>query len=166
MNLYQIDKEIESIYENAVDFETGEISADVIERLDDLQMERERKIENVALWHKNVLAESKAIADEIKSLQDRKKALDSKADWQKQYLLHALSGERFETPKVAISYRKSESVEIKDENAFIDCFKENESLVSTKIEYKPNKAEIKKFVKGGGFIPGVELIVRQNLQIK
>lgn len=166
MNLYQIDKEIESIYENAVDMETGEISADVIERLDELQMEREHKIENVALWHKNTPAEYNALDNEIKALQERKKGKGSLMDWQKKYLLHALNGEKFETSKVALGFRKSEVVEIKDENAFIDCFKENESLVSTKIEYKPNKAEIKKFVKGGGFIPGVELVVRQNLQIK
>lgn len=166
MNIYEIDKEIESIYENAVDFDTGEISPDVIERLDALSMEREAKVENVALWHKNTLAESKAIAEEIKALQDRKSKLDAKADWQKRYLIYALHGERFETPKVSISYRKSETVEFDDIEAFCRMNQAFPELVTTKIEQKPNKTEIKKLIKGGSAFNGVRLEYHQNMQIK
>lgn len=46
MNLYEIDTEILG----CVDMETGEIIDDG--RLDRLQMEKEKKIENIACWYK------------------------------------------------------------------------------------------------------------------
>ena len=164
MNIYEIDKEIESVFLNAIDPETGEISEEAVARLDALQMERAQKIENVALWHKNAVAESKAIADEIKALQDRKKSIDNKIEWQKRYLEHSLNGERFETPKVAVSYRKSEAVEFYDEASFADFYADDETIVST--VRKVNKTAIKKLLKAGENVVGAYIVERQNIQIK
>lgn len=58
MNLYQIDREILS----CVDQETGEIID--FEQLDALQMDRERKIENLACYIKNLKAEEAAFSAE------------------------------------------------------------------------------------------------------
>lgn len=165
-SLYEINAQIEQIYETAVDMETGEIDPEAIEALEALQMERDAKIENVALWHKNVLAESKAIADEIKALQDRKKRLESKINWMDNYLEYALQGQKFETAKVQISYRKSQAVEIADIARFIEGYKDNPALVTEKIDYAPNKTEIKKMLKDGQKIEGAVLVERQNMQIK
>lgn len=165
-SLYNIDAQIEQIYETAVDMETGEINPEAIEALEALQMERDAKIENVALWHKNVLAESKAIADEIKALQERKKRLESKINWMDNYLEWALQGQKFETPKVAITYRKSTAVEIEDVDEFVKGYKDNPDLVTVKIDYAPNKTEIKKMLKEGQEIMGAVLVERQNMQIK
>lgn len=166
MNLYEIDAAIESLYDEAIDPETGEIDAEAVARLDELQMERAVKIESVALWHKNALAESKAIADEIKALTARKKALDAKLDWQKDYLSHALAGERFETPRVAISYRKSEAVEFDDEDAFAKFYEDDDSIVTVTTTRKVNRANIKKIMKSGIEILGARIVARQNIQIK
>ena len=65
MNLYEIDTEILG----CVDMETGEIIDDG--RLDRLQMEKEKKIENIACWYKNLKAEEGAIDSEIKNLNAR-----------------------------------------------------------------------------------------------
>lgn len=165
-SLYEINAQIEQIYENAVDFETGEIDPEAIEALEALTMERDAKIENVALWHKNVLAESKAIADEIKALQERKKRLESKINWMDNYLEYALQGQKFETSKVAISYRKSQAVEIANVDEFCRGYKDNPDLVTVKIDYAPNKTEIKKMLKNGQEIMGAVLVERQNMQIK
>ena len=164
MNIYDIDREIESVYLNAIDPETGEISAEAVERLDALNMERAQKVENVALWHKNSVAESKAIADEIKALQERKKAIDSKIEWQKEYLNHALNGERFETARVAVSYRKSEAVEIYDEKLFLGRYADDPDIVT--VSYKVNKSAVKKYLKSGSLFCGATLVERQNIQIK
>ena len=165
-SLYEINAQIEQIYESAVDMETGEINPEAIEVLEALQMQRDAKIENVALWHKNCLAESKAIADEIKALQERKKRLESKINWMDNYLEFALQGQKFETAKVQISYRKSQAVEIDDMDKFIEGYKDNPDLVNVKVEWTANKNNIKKMLKDGQEIMGAVLVERQNMQIK
>lgn len=165
MNLYEINREIEEVLENSIDTETGEISDEAIQRLNELQLEKDAKVENVALWHKNLLAESKAIADEIKALQERKKALERKMEWQEKYLEFALGGSKFETPRVMVGYRKSTAVEIADMAKFIEDHKDSE-LVTTKIDYAPNKTQIKALLKEGQEVDGAVLVERNNIQIK
>ena len=69
MRLYDIPKEIEA----CVDTETGEIID--IERLDALQMERDEKVSNIACFINDLAAEEKAIGEEIKALERRKKEI-------------------------------------------------------------------------------------------
>lgn len=166
MNLYEINRQIEEICETAIDPETGEVAEDAIEALNALAIERDTKIENVALWHKNVLAESKAIADEIKALQDRKKSIEKKLEWQERYLEWALQGQKFETAKVQISYRKSQAVEIDDLGKFILRYMDKPDLVTVRTDYAPNKSSIKAMLKEGQEIDGATLVERQNMQIK
>lgn len=166
MNLYEINREIEEILENSIDMETGEISEDAISRLNELQLAKDQKVENVALWYKNLMAESKAIADEIMVLQARKKSLDKRMEWQKEYLQFALDGNKYESPKVAITYRKSQSVEISDMDSFIEGYKDNPELVNVKVEWSANKTNIKKMLKEGQEIDGAVLVEKQNMQIK
>ena len=71
--LYEIDNAIME----CIDFETGEIVD--FERLEELQMERERKLENVALWIKNLKSDADAIKAEKQVLDEREKA-SSKQD--------------------------------------------------------------------------------------
>lgn len=166
MNIYEIDNRLEELYENAVDAETGEVNSEVFAEVDALQMERSSKIENVGLWYKNTVAESKAISDEISNLQKRKKALDNRAEWQKRYLAYATGGEKFSTPRVAISYRKSEAVEFEDEARFCEANSDDSFIVTTTITRKPNRAKLKEYLKDGFNIIGCCLVERQNIQIK
>ena len=55
MNIYEIDNAMFFL----VDEETGEIKD--YEAFEEMQMIPEEKIENTALWYKNLIAESKAI---------------------------------------------------------------------------------------------------------
>ena len=71
-SLYEIDQELL----DCVDMETGEILD--TEKLDALQMERERKLEGVALWIKDLNYEAAAVKEEADKLTTRKKALDNK----------------------------------------------------------------------------------------
>ena len=100
MTLYEIDKEIQALIT-----EDGEIED--IERFDALAMERDKKIENVGCWVKNLDAEAAAMREEEKTLAERRHRLESKAERLRAYLDHALDGAKFESPRVAISYRKS-----------------------------------------------------------
>ena len=164
MNLYEIDKAIEAVYDNAVD-ENGEISEEAIRQLEELNLARETKIENVALWHKNLLAEVNAIRAEIDNLAARKKSLERKMEWQKQYLEYALDGNKFETPKVAISYRKSTTVEFGDIDKFVADHK-GEEFIKVRTDYSPDKVLIKDLLKKGEQIEGVQLVEHLNMQVK
>ena len=106
-SLYEINADILA----CVDAETGEIDAD---KLDELLIERNDKIEAIALWVKNLTAEINMIKAEEKALADRCKAKESKVESLKKYLDSALSGQKFETAKVAVNFRKSSKVEITD----------------------------------------------------
>ena len=112
--LYEIDQEIME----CVDPETGEILD--TEKLNALQMEREQKLEGVALWIKDMNAEADAVKAEADKLTARKKALDNKVAALKQWLLMALDGQKLKTPRCNVYQTHSQKVVIDDEKALID----------------------------------------------
>ena len=114
--LYEIDQAILE----CVDLETGEILDS--DRLTALQMEREQKLEGVALWVKDLKAEAAAVKEEADKLNARKKALDNKIDGLKNWLLFALGGEKLKTPRCNVYQTHSQKVVIDDEKALIDMF--------------------------------------------
>ena len=158
MNIYEIDNAMFSL----IDEETGEIKD--YEAFEELQMQREEKIENTALGYKNLVAESKAIREEEKALAERRKSLENKAESLKNFVKRTLNGNKFSTSKVAISYRKSTAVEVDDE--FIDYAMKNNSDLLTYKQPEPNKAVIKEMLQGGFDIPHAELVERNNMSIK
>lgn len=157
MTLFNINKAIlEFDYE--IDEETGEILN--AEALDALQLAREEKIEGVGLWIKNLQAEAEAVKKEKDAMAERQRRLEKKAESLKDYLAYALQGEKFSTPRIAMSWRKSESVLIPDEALLDDRF------VNITMIKKPDKKLIKDTLKAGREVPGAELVTKQNLQIK
>jgi hypothetical protein len=154
MKLYEIDK---AIYD-CVDWETGEIIDPA--KLEALNMEREKKIEGVALYVKNLEAEAVAIKAEKDAFAEREKQTKKKIESLKDWLSYALNGEKFETPKVKISFRKSEAVEIVDQSALPANF------IYYKTEEAVDKASLKIALKNNIQIPGAALIKRNNIQIK
>ena len=114
--LYEIDQAILE----CVDLETGEILDS--DRLTALQMERERKLEGVALWVKDLNYEAQIVKEEADKLTARKKALDNKIASIKNWLLWALDGEKLKTPRCNVYQTHSQKVVIDDEKALIDMF--------------------------------------------
>ena len=112
--LYEIDQAIL----DCVDLETGEILDP--EKLDALQMEREQKLEGVALWIKDLKAEAEAVKAEADKLTARKKAVENKIDGLKQWLLYALNGEKLKTARCNVYQTHSQKVVIDDEKALVD----------------------------------------------
>ena len=138
--LYEIDEEIL----NCVDMETGEIID--VERLGQLQLAREDKVEGIALWIKNLLSDVDAIKSEEEKLAQRRKANENKAKNLKEYLSKFLNGQKFKTPKVSISYRKSESVEVTDLSKLDDDYLKF-------AEPTVDKTKVKKALKAGTVLP-------------
>ncbi len=117
MNLYQIDAQIESALTNCTDPETGEFDeTKYSEMMADLEETREQKIENIALYIKNLTAEVAAIREEEKNLASRRKAKENRVESLKKYLAEYLEGKKFETARAKISFRTSKVLDVLDEN--------------------------------------------------
>ncbi len=153
MKLYEINKAIES----CVDLETGEIIDQ--ERLEELRMERDEKIENVACWIKDLKAEAAALKAERDALAYREKVAKNKIASLTGFLANELAGEKFKTARVSVSYRKSETVEVEDVNGIPTQY-----LIPQ--PEKVDKVELKKALKCGEFIAGAKLVEHNNLVIK
>ena len=121
------------------------------------------KIENVALWRKNLAAEAKAIREEEKALAERRKACEAKQERLDAYLDYALAGEKFSTPRVSISYRKSATVNVDMEQLLRDPDAERYLVYD---DPKPDKTAIKDVLKQGGSIAGCVLEEHNNMIIK
>ena len=153
-NLYEIDLAIQE----CVDMETGELVDP--ERLDSLLMERSQKIENVALWVKNLLSDAEAIKAEKDALADREAKCRKKADDLKLWLAKALEGQKFSTARCAVSFRKSTRLEVSDPGSI-----PAELMVET-ITTKPDASKIKALLKEGQLVDGCRLVENLNTQIK
>lgn len=153
MNLYEIDMAIME----CVDAETGEIFD--IDKFEELSLSRDVKIENVCLWIKNLKAEAEALKAEKDAFAQRQKATENKMESLKRYISGYLDGNKFETARVKVSFRKSEALEISEGANIPDEFMRFK-------EPEVDKIELKKALKAGQQFDGVSLVQSQNIQIK
>jgi hypothetical protein len=153
MRLYEIDEAILS----CIDADTGEIlDAD---KLNALQIEREEKLENVALWIKDLKAEVEALKAEKQAFADRQKAAENKAESLKKWLTEALAGEKFKTTRVAVSFRKTKSVQVADILALDNKFLKY-------AEPTADKVAIKKAIETGQEVAGATLVENVSISVK
>lgn len=153
MNLYEIDNEILG----CVDADTGEIFD--IDKFEELSLTRDAKVENICLWIKNLKAEVEALKSEKDAFAQREKVAKNKMESLKKYISGYLEGTSFESAKVKVTFRKSESLEISDVSNIPDEY----------LKFKEpdvNKTELKKAIKAGKTFEGVQIVVNQNIQIK
>lgn len=153
-SLYEIDNDILS----CVDTETGEIVDEA--KLEALEMERDKKIEAVILWRKDLLAEAKAVKEEAQNLSKRVKSCENKAEQLKNYISKALDGAKFKTDRCSVSYRNTNSIVIDDLHQLpVDVWKElSEDWVS--------KTKIKEMLEAGKEVKGAHQEEKQSIIIK
>ena len=164
MQLYKIDKAIEEAINLGTDLETGELLS--IDEVEALMLEKQTKIENIACWIKNLKSDLEALKAERDSFNQRIKQTNTKLVSLTAYLEFCLNGEKFESEKCKITYRKSETVEIENEPAFLGWAEE---YGDEYLRYKTpeiDKTKLKESIKHGAEIPFVELKEHQNMQIK
>ena len=160
--LYDIDQDILA----CVDPETGEILD--TERLDALEMERDRKLEGVALWIKDLNAEAEAVKAEADKLTARKKSLDNRIYGLKQWLLTALDGGKLKTPRCNVYPTHSTKLAVADEGqlvSFLQTLEEPERFIKFR-DPELRKDEIKRALKDGYIIPGAALETTESVVIK
>ncbi len=154
MSIYQIDTAMMQL----IDEETGEIKD--FEAFEQLALDRDNKIENIGCWIKNLEADAEALKKESDNLTERANAAKKNAEKLKELLAYALHGEKFNSLRCAVTWRKSESVEIEDESLI------PKDYMIAKTEYKPNKKLIKAMLKAGTEIPSCKVVQKLNAQIK
>lgn len=149
--------EINSAILDCVDLETGEVIDE--SKLTELQLAFDDKVEGIACWIKNLVSDVEAIKQEKLALAARQQAAEKKAESLKRYLSMVLDGGKFKTAKVQISFRKSKQVIVRDLNKIDgDYLKFAESTV--------DKTKVKKALEDGIKLDGVELVEKNNIQIK
>lgn len=161
-SLYQIESQINRLLEmddEWVDTETGELLS--YAQVEALEMAREEKLENWALWVKNQRSLIDSIKAEEKNLKERRDRLEARLARSTEHLQGYLAGEKLSTARVSVSYRKSEAVEI---SCPVDALPESFQRVKTTVE--PDKTALKAALKAGEEIDGVQLVSRQSMQIK
>lgn len=161
-NIYELKDQIKACIqldaEHVVDTEDGEILN--LQQFEALQMERDQKIEGMCCYIKNKLAEAEAIYAEIDTLSQRASVMKKEAERCKAYLAGALYGEKFETPRCKITWRKSEVCNVLSMEEIPDEYKR------TKVTVDADKTAIKKAIKAGAEVPGAEVIQKLNMTLK
>lgn len=161
-SLYELDQAVLTLLDNGLVFdeETGEILWDE-DNFNQLEIERNDKLESVALYIKSLEADAAAIRAEERALAERRSIKEKKVERLRGYLSYSMQSfgdTKLETPRVALSFRKSQVVEIEDESLI------PQNLM--KVKATPDKAAIKKAIKAGETVEGATLVDRQNLQVK
>ena len=152
-SLYDINSEILS----CIDAETGEIID--VERLQALQMEREQKVENVALWYKNLLSDAAQYAEEESRFKAKKQRAQAQAERLKEYLFGSRAGEKYKSPRVSISYRTAPRVIVDD---VLDLPPQFVKFAAP----EPKKSDIMAAIKNGEEVRGAHVEATQSIVIK
>ena len=177
-SLYEIDEQLKILEEYMVDPETGELldEESFNAKFDEIQMALSDKIENSMCFYKNLQSDIDAFKVEEKNLAQRRKVKENLANRVKnridKYVTMQFTDEqgnvdkdslnkwKFESPRVKLSYRKSDSVEVYDINSLPkEYIKEN-------IELSADKSSLKKAIKNGEKINGATLVTNLNMQVK
>lgn len=166
MKIYEYDEILESLYraqesEDGVDGETGMVFD--ITLLDQLEMERDKKIENVLLYAKQLSADANAIEDYIKDRQAIAKAKRNTADRLKNWLIERMmerDEKTFETERIRATLR----VTAANKTEIIDADQIPPQYLKTKTE--PDIKAIKSALKSGETVLGAQLVDSVSLTVK
>lgn len=158
MTIYDIDSAIAAL----VDPETGELGD--YEAFQRLQLDREAKIENLALLYKETRATAEAIKAEVDRLTQRRRVLEHNMRRMQEYLALVLDGEKFASPRCAVSYRRSEGTETDPE--FIGWAREHRPELLMEQQPKIDTQQLKQELKDGLVCDHARLVERQNVQVR
>ena len=170
MKTFDILKEFDAFYEIASEIEFDEETGEVIDRTDTLEELLEsitgdagEKLENIEYIKRDILAKCEAIKAEEKRLATRRNGMEANIERMKslQLMLVNLAGGKLKTDKFTFSKRKSESVEL---DTFVDASMLPEEY--RKISYSADKTKLKKAIKQGVHIEGVEIVENEGVSVR
>jgi len=159
MKLYELTQDMKTLEKILEEHE----SKNLLKELDKIKIGFEEKLKNIWMLVRKFESYEKGIDEEIKRLQDLKKHYRNQKEKLKNYVAYAMETawkDKIETDLFKFSFRKSESVEIVDEEKIPGEYTE---IVEVK---KIDKIGIKKDLKAWKEIPWVQIVIKKNLQIK
>ena len=160
--LNSINNNIINIIAQNTDEETGEISDEVLEHLEKLQLRKDEITKVAGISYHQYKALSEQVAAEKKRLYDLEKNYKNSMESFKKMLDKILQGDTFEYESFKASYRKSTSYDL------ADGFEVDEIPVEfQRIKRELDKTECKNYHKSTGTLPlGVVIKENNNLTIK
>ena len=165
---YQIFQEQFSMFCEMVD--SGEMPEQAVwDTLDAINGELEEKLDNIACVYKQTMYEAAMMKAEEASMRSRRHAKEAAAERLKAYMANAMQmvgSSKIETARNRLSFRKSEKVQIEDEDVFVQWAQEYNPDLLTYKQPEPNKTVIKKILASGQAIEGCHVEQCMNLQIK
>ena len=169
-SLYEISMDISLLANDIENSQTPEENDEIMEKWNSLQMDFNTKIENTLKVMRDADTDYIKIIDEIVRLNKIAESKKRLAERLKNYVSTILQSQwiqKIDFDLFKLSFRKSESLEIVDENLIPLMFKETIVTESLKID----KNRIKDFIKTASedtiiSVPWVKLVTKQNLQIK
>lgn len=170
MKLYEVNTAIESLFDEMVDAETGEIlveSEELMEQLAALQMERDRILEFLAKLVLNTRAEANVLKEEETRLKSRRERLEKKESKLMDILDRECAGEKTNLGVATLSYRKTSHVDVADSakavrwlerNKYSDCYRIKDPEVA--------KSEVKKLINAGINVPGCSVVEDRSCSLR
>lgn len=179
MKLYELVNDFEQMFDGYDDYmeaaEAGGIPLEDAQEawfttLDCMEEDIEKKIEQTALYIKNIEAESDAIKAERDKLSLRKQRKDNLAKRLREYIISSMDKVdrvKIETPQLAISVRNNaESVNVVNEEKFIKWAGDNDTSYLRFKAPEISKTAIKKALQSGQEVPYCSLERTKSLLIK
>lgn len=164
LTLYEISQDYLQALEHFTDPEEDIPLEAAMDTLEGIEGQLQEKAVNVAKFMQNLDATAKAIREAEQQMAKRRRAIENRAQWIKDYLknnMEAAGITRIESPWFLLAVQKNpDSVEITDEASLPDDFKTE--VVTVKID----KASIKQAFKNGAQVPGAVLTHSTRLAIR
>lgn len=164
MNLYEIGKEYNELI-NYIELSGDEHVPEVVnEFLEEVSGDFEQKVENTVYILRNKEAQAKALKDEEKRLQLKRKRLEKEVQSMKDWIefnMKETEQKHIKLDLFDVKLRKNPpKAEIKNEDLIPEEFITREEVV------KINKRSLLERLKEGELIDGVELVQEERLDIK
>ena len=168
MTLYEIDNEIKNFLDGLYELvdENGEILEPDFEQLEALQAERKTKLENIALYMKNLSAEAAAIKAEEDNLKKRRERTERKLERLGAYLAQSMvnnNEDKLESARCSVKIRTSKSTEIDDLNLIPEKYIK---VTTPEPVRKPDKMAIKKAIEAGEEVAGAHVVINKKAVIE
>lgn len=160
MNLFELTENYVKFF---AEFENAdEITDEMQEMANNLNVEIEEKCDNYAKMIKNLEADVEAFKNQEKKFNEKRKSAENKVKWLKQNLQASMElqgRKKVKTDLFSFNIQKNApSLEIRDENNIDDSY--------YVIERKLNKRELLNDIKEGLIVDGVEIKQTESLRIR
>lgn len=166
-NLYTLAQEFRQLLD---DIDSGVIPEEAIgDTLESVECALDDKLENVAVFIKELKSDVDALAAEEKALRDRRESKQRKLERMTDYLtaqMQLTGKKKLERPRASISIRRSEAVEISDEAEFLRWATGHRDDLLTYKAPAISKSAIKLAISDGEKIPFASIVERGKAAVK